>query len=130
MRNFEVGDRVECQAQKCSNCPRWDFGADLDTDGNGKWIHGVVCSTQGDVDFTVRFDDGLEWIWSQPSYNSERYSFPGYLRLIETMTNAVSAPSIQNNDGRDSCFSCGAKTRPCGGWSFTVDYRICTKCGR
>ena len=36
----------------------------------------------------------------------------------------------RNNDGRDICAWCGAKTRKSGGWHFGLDYRICVNCGR
>ena len=37
-------------------------------------------------------------------------------------------PAVKNNDGREICVFCGAKTRKCGGARFDIDYRVCTVC--
>ena len=37
-------------------------------------------------------------------------------------------PAAKNNDGREICVFCGAKTRKCGGARFDIDYRVCTVC--
>lgn len=41
-------------------------------------------------------------------------------------------PKPLNNDGRETCFACGAKTRPCGsaGWGPNHEWRVCMECGK
>ena len=141
MEDFKVGEEVEFEVCDCGR-PRYNW----EDDGVGqevrfrcsppKYITGKVSKMRGITpshsqgSFVVDFGDGNEysWFWPQPSNNPTLYEREGYLR--RTSGNDMSSTNIKNNDGRDVCFACGAKTRSCGGFSFINDYRVCTKCGK
>lgn len=46
----------------------------------------------------------------------------------EQKNTAVENTIVKNNDGRDTCFACGAPTESKQG--FTDTYQVCTKCGK
>jgi hypothetical protein len=127
MKDAKVWDKVVFELREDLSRPRWDFGTDRG--GSGKYRTGTIKIIDTSI-ITVRADDkGFDWNW--PALDNELYNknLPGYLTL-SLMSAPVGEGERGNNDGREFCFDCNAPTRPCGGFTYNVDYRTCTKCGR
>lgn len=92
--------------------PRWD--GDYDQGPMGKWVKARVTYVSP-INANIRHD----------SWPSSWSVVKAYLQFgSETET-------AKNNDGRDTCYACGAPTRPCGSAGFgpNHEWRVCTKCG-
>jgi len=63
-------------------------------------------------------------------YNVDDFSLEEEQELNSNQHNvSIKEETLKNNDGRKTCFWCGAPTKsvPSG---FVANYNICTKCGK
>ena len=132
MNDFKVGEDVEFEVTK-SGYPRWDVDHD---EGNcfepPQYVRCKVAVAVKER-FTIVYNFNgatTEWSWKQPSKSLEMlacYSYNGYLRRVvkDAFTAVMTA---KNNDGRTTCYACGASTKTVVG--FSSSYQVCTKCGK
>ena len=69
---------------------------------------------------STMFLDAYQGVYGPPDWTSTADS-----NVTATYSSKV---SVANNDGRDTCYSCGASTKTVMG--FTSLYQVCTKCGK
>jgi hypothetical protein len=136
MNDFKAGEDVTFEVLEDGD-PRWDVNEDR---GRGKgsskrlnppaFVTGKVAEANSRR-IVVEHGTNRVWYWHQPSYNTGKISFgkEGYLQRANDVKVVVTS-SAANNDGRLTCYVCGASTRKCGGLRYDVDYRVCTKCGK
>ena len=117
--NGDSEERTNHGFKRCSP-PRYEIGKVRETSVDGKLFQ---------VEYLVNGAVAV-WNWYQPTVKA-RTSFgaEGYLRRADKDA-PYTVVSKKNNDGRATCYACGSPTKPCGGWFASIDYRICTKCGK
>jgi hypothetical protein len=74
-----------------------------------------------DLDF-VPVTTGTAWDVAVGLYKA------GKLSGFKLVTAAAQKETAKNNDGRATCYACGASTKSVMG--FNSEYQICTKCGK
>lgn len=134
MDDFKVGEKVTFEILQ-DGLPRWSHDEDrtgpayqVKSFAPPKHVIGEVLSLDIHITFLVRYGPSETWYWPQPSFGRQAYGKIGYLRRVDDAANVTTLSTATNNDGRDTCFACGAKTKTVMG--FSNSYQVCTKCGK
>jgi hypothetical protein len=122
MGDLNVIDGLKVVARWKDN-PQRHWGGDLvrlegdlwDWDVCGSFFNRTRTPT---ASITANMLDAYKGVYGPPDWTSTTDSNVAYSSKV----------AAANNDGRDTCYSCGASTKTVMG--FTNPYQVCTKCGK
>lgn len=129
--DFKDGEEVEFEVNS-DGTPRWNITSDLSRNLTSPptYVKCKVRSSRNDRFITAYVFGTISkgWIWPQPSDKDRLkcFSYDGYVRRVGA--SPFVSVTAANNDGRKTCYACGAATKTVMG--FSNSYQICTKCGK